>query len=909
MKLNLRICYLILIVTAVFWQAGFSAVVHSKPSNSDDMKVKTLENGLNVIAKESHSSPVVSFHMWVKTGSSNENGKTRGMSHLLEHMLFKGTDKRQVGEIAKEIDNAGGMINAFTSKDVTVYYLTIASRFFDSGLDIISDAIMNSSIDEKELEKEKKVVLEEIRMGEDDPERSSYKDLFLTAYDVHQYRFPVIGYTETVSAVTRDTLLGYYKERYVPANMTLVIAGDIHSEEVFSKVAEVFENFKNIVVNDSDYSEEPPQKGFKFEVTKKSVKQVFVKMAFHIPGISSEDVAAIDLLASIMGEGNSSRLYKKLKLESQTANSVYAYSMTPKEPGLFIVSLSVDTDKLDQALEIALNEIKALIREKAGEEELERAKLSIESSTIYSSETVNGIAQNIGSNITLTGDIDFEEKYLNRVKGTTAEDIKRVAEEYIKDSNMTVYMIIPTDLERKLDRQWFTEILTKSGQFAEDEIEVEKPSDEIKKDVSSSGKVIKKTLPSGAILLLEEDHEIPIVALQATFKGGLAQESKGDEGAMNFAFDMLPLGAAGMPSVEIAENIDNIAGNLSTFSGRDLSGISMNFLSQYISEGLGLFFNIMKHPDFNNDDIEIKRNEILSKIKNTEDELTHFVFKLFTKELFNEYPYQNDIFGDSDAIKKLSRSDLRNYYEQTAVPDKLILSVAGDFDSEKLTKEIERELQNWRTNKRSKTPETGFPSPLSGIKKKVYFKDRQQAHIIIGFRASTVLDKDSYPMEILDAILSGQGGKLFIELRDKQSLAYSVTSFFRPLGKSGIFGVYIATNPENRDKAVNGIIEELNKVLSGDISDQDIERAKKSLIGHFEIGLQKRSSRASITGTDEALGLGYDNYLVYSNNILAVTKEDILKAAKKYIDLDNYVLTIIEPEKVNSKSDSGKTGD
>ena len=588
--------------------------------------------------------------------------------------------------------------------------------------------------------------------------------------------------------------------------------------------------------------------------------------------------------------------------------------MTPKDPGLFIVSVSADTEKLDKALGTTIAEIKRITTEKADNDEIGRAKLSIESSTIYSSETVNGMAQNIGSNITLTGDINFEKKYMKKIREITDDDILRVAKGYLNNGNLSSYIIVPDDLEKKPDKKWFEDILKNAEKYTPGKKETAKTDDENIKALSktankcnqqtSSGKVVKKILPGGTILLLEEDHEIPIVALQATLRGGLSGESAGKEGVMNFTFDMLPLGAGGMSSIEIAEKVDGIAGYLSTFSGRDLSGLSMNFLSQYLPEGLDIFFTVLKQPDFNDDDIEIKRNEILSKIKNIEDELTHFIFKLFTHELFGGHPYQNDILGSQKSIKTITKSDLQKYYSQTVRPDNLILSVTGDFESNALIKNIENELQDWSSGKSNKNTEPEPPSPISGIKTKTFNKDRQQAHIILGFRAPTVLDKDSYPLEVLDAILSGQGGKLFIELRDKQSLAYSVTSFFRPLQKSGIFGVYIATKPENRDKAVNGIINELNNVLEGGISEEDIDRAKKSLIGHFEIGLQRRRARASIVGTDEALGLGYENYLKYAKNIGKVSKKDIISTAKKYIDLNKYILTIIEPGEKNKEADS-----
>ncbi|MBI5374614.1 MAG: insulinase family protein [Candidatus Schekmanbacteria bacterium] len=869
------------------------------------MEEKTLDNGLKVIIRESHSAPVIAFNMWVKTGSRNEDEKTLGLSHMLEHMLFKGTEKRKVGEIAKEIDSAGGTINAFTSKDVTVYYLTIASRFFSSGLDIISDTIMNSSLDSSELEKEKKVILEEIRMGDDEPERSTYDDLFMTAYSKHTYRNPVIGYQKTVESVSRETLMGYYKKWYVPENMTLIVVGDIDSNKAMAEIEKAFNNFNPNPLPATESFSEPEQENMRFKLLRKDVKQAQVKIGFHIPGVKSSDVPDIDLLASILGDGDSSRLYKKLKLENQIVNSVYSYSMTPQDPGLFLVSLSAEPDKVEEALNIVFSEIKNLVAQNATGEEMSRAKLSIESSTIYTLETVDGMAQNLGNYVTLTGDVNFEEKYLEKIRRSLPEDIRKAAEKYLTLNNMSLIMLLPTDSKIDFNEEKIKALYNNAHKSTVQETSAVTINHEEKTDIKGRH-LTENVLSNGTVLIIEEDHEVPVVAIQATFAGGTNVEKTGDEGIMNFTFEMLPMGAGGKSSIQIAEEVDNIAGNLSDFSGRDLSGISLNFLSKYLDNGVDIFFNVLEHPDFPGDSIEKKRTEILSHIKNKEDNLTRYVFTLFSKSLFGDNPYGHDILGTKETVEKFSREGLINYYNETVKADNLIISVVGDVKSEDIVKIMEQRLSSWKTGKTEKIEKVvSFPR-LSEIKKSIINKNREQAHIILGFYGPSVLEDDAYDMEVLDSILAGQGGRLFIELRDKQSLAYSVTSFFRPYRYSGVFGVYIATKPDNREKAVSGILEELKRVLSGDITEEEIERSKKALIGNFEIGLQKRKARASVSGSDEALGLGYDNYTRYAGKILAVTKDDIIKTAKKYIDPEHYVITILEPEKTENNNQTTK---
>jgi len=465
-----------------------------------------LDNGLRVILEENHASPVVSVNVWVETGSACEIDGEYGLAHVHEHMLFKGTEKRDVGEIARVIESSGGDINAFTSFDETVYYVVIASRFLDTALDVLSDAMQNSTFDPGELEKELEVVVEEIRRGEDSPGRNISEKMFGTAFTQHPYGRPVIGSIESVRSFTREGIMEFYKKWYSPENMVLVVVGDFDSSEVGGKINDTFGKLEKKEVSECVIENEPVQEGMRTFVMDKSLQEGYFSFAYHAPNASHEDTPVIDVLSNILGGGESSRFYRNIKEEKGLVNNIYAYSFTPKHEGIFAVGGTVDPAKSKEALGEVIRELNRLKYEPVSAEELERVKVNIESDAVYTKETMQGQAQKLGFYEVETGDYRFEDEYLEGVRNVTVKDIMEAAQKYINSDNLTAGFLLPTGQVTITDAE-IKEIVTKAtaesekeaaaksesagGELLEEVIEVEKeaapqPTQKASKDSTSS---------------------------------------------------------------------------------------------------------------------------------------------------------------------------------------------------------------------------------------------------------------------------------------------------------------------------------------------------------------------------------------------------------------------------------------
>ncbi|HEX9101767.1 MAG TPA: pitrilysin family protein, partial [Polyangia bacterium] len=401
-----------------------------------------LPNGLRVVLQENHASKVVAFQAWVAVGSADEPPELAGIAHVFEHMLFKGTARRGVGQIAHEVEAAGGEINAWTSFDQTVYHLVLASRFFDTGLDILADALQNSSFDPVELERELKVVLEEVKQGEDNPSRVATQALFGAAYARHPYRRPVIGYTKTVKSFTRERLLDFFQRWYVANNVTLVVVGDFEVKRAQAAIAEAWGKMASRPLARPE-RKEPQQKAARAKVVTQDVRETQVGVAFHIPGIHHDDTAALDLLAIILGQGDSSRLTLGLKRRDQLVTDAFAYAYTPRDPGVLVAGATLPPGDLAEAFAGLMSETFRLRHEEVGDTELAKAKAIIESDAIYQKETVQGQARKLGFFETVGGGIDWEDEYNRQVRAVTPATLMAAARTYLAVENATIAALVP----------------------------------------------------------------------------------------------------------------------------------------------------------------------------------------------------------------------------------------------------------------------------------------------------------------------------------------------------------------------------------------------------------------------------------------------------------------------------------
>jgi len=854
---------------------------------------EVLPNGLTVLVQETHTAPVVALQIFVKVGSADEDPERGGISHVFEHMLFKGTTRRKVGEMASLVESLGGNINAYTSFDNTVYHIVVPSRHFSTGLDLLSDAVMNSAFDAEELDKELKVVLEEIRMNEDSPMRTLYKNIFAAAYKDHPYGRPVIGKSEVVAKFTRDYIVDVFKSYYRPENMTLVVAGDVSAKRVIKETSEVFKDFKKGAVKRRVRKAEPIQRGVRVSVASQDINETYLGMAFHIPELKNDDNYAIDAASTILSGGVSSRLYKALKIDTRLVHYISAYSMSLKEPGLFFITAGLESKNVPKALRRIILELKKLASEGPASDELQRAKVNIGASFIYSLQTMEGRARDLGYNETTAGDYTYSEKYLAAIKALSSNDIKDVVSKYLSANNITVALVKPEKEDSTLTEASIRDSVQKAF----------KDADRTVKKIKKSPKAKKITLENGITLIVKNVPTNPLVSFYATFPGGLMAENSKTNGIGNFTASMLMRGTSTYSREELAREVEGMAGSIDGFSARNSSGVSADFLSADFDKGLKLFADVTINATFPEKEIKGLRKDILAAIEKKKDNIPSYTFKLFLKKLYNSHPYGMPVIGSAETIKALKREDLVKHYKKLFVPKRMVLVITGDVDVDYAIKKARKVFASF------KRISPGIIAPKkpqwpAAIRRTGAVRRKAQTNIGLGFMATTIGSKDSYPFSVLSEILSGQGGRLFLNLRDKRSLAYSVSAFLRGGVDPGFFALYIASAPEKKEEAIKGLLDELKNIQSEVVSEAEINRARNYITGSYEIGLQTPASQAADMANNELFGLGYNFSQKYPKLIQAVTREDVLRVAKKYLNLEAYTISVVGPKK--SKSGSKK---
>jgi zinc protease len=428
----------ILIATAAFFAA---------PSFAGDVHVteKVLPNGLTVLLKEVHKAPVVTFQVWYKVGSRNERLGTTGMSHLLEHMMFKGTKKHGPKTFSQTVQRNGGNDNAFTGKDYTAYFETFAADRIAISLDLESDRMQNLLIDPREFEPERKVVMEERRMRtDDDPTATMVEEMTAAAFIAHPYEWPVIGWMADIRNITRDDLYNHYRTYYAPNNATLVVVGDFDAWTLIPQIEKYFGGIPRGPAVPTVAAVEPKQLGERRIIVKKQAELAAVFAGYHTPDIKHPDAYALEVLQGVLSSGKSSRLYKSLVYEKQLA--LYAggdYDDIANDPNLFYVYAGVmpgrSTDDLEKAL---YEEIDKLKNAPVTDEELQKAKNQIEASFIMGQDSVFYQAMLLGQFETVAN-WKLLEKYVDNIRAVTKEDVQRVARQYFSEDNRTVGILVP----------------------------------------------------------------------------------------------------------------------------------------------------------------------------------------------------------------------------------------------------------------------------------------------------------------------------------------------------------------------------------------------------------------------------------------------------------------------------------
>lgn len=857
-----------------------------------------LANGLTVVFEPQHAAPVVAFQVWVRVGSADETPQEIGLAHLHEHMLFKGTRKRGLGEIARSVEAHGGEINAWTSFDNTVYHVVMASRHAATGLDVLADAVRASLFDADELAREIEVVGEEIKRSLDMPSRRSSKALFAESFHVHPYGRPVIGFEENVRAHTRERVLDFYAQHYRPEHLVLSAVGDFDEAWLLAEVEALFGgDWGRGPATPHARPVEPPLEASRVALAFDDVKEAYLHLAFPIPGVDGPDTAALDVLAMLLGQGDSSRLSLEVKRKRELAKDVNAWAWTPKEPGLFGVSLVTAPGAARGALEETVRVLRSTAEAAVDEKEVATIIALIEAEAVYQRETVQGLARKLGYYEAVAGGLEREARYYEAVGRVTPEALLAVTRRYLDFERAVVTGLLPTGAP--LDEAGVRGALAMAKTEAPRPLPPRRTAPLARLDVLGSTRAARPglevvKLASGATVVVREERAVPLFAMRATFPGGLRYEAPERSGLSTLLSRTLTRGTETLGAEELSHLVDSLAGSLGAAGGMSSMSVRGEFLAKHFAAAAELFADVVSQPAFSEEEVAREKAQLLLDIASREDRPSSVALELFAKTLYQHHPYRLSALGERDSVEALSSASLTAHHARYLRPELLTLVVVGDVDTAEVLAFAERRF-GARGAEGEPPPEVPQEGPWSGPRRAHRSLQKAQSHLVLGFPGARVSDPWRRPLEVLQTILSGQSGRLFLELRDRRSMAYSVAAMVREGIDPGSFAVYMGTSPEKVTAAIEGVRAELTRVRDERVSDVELDRAREHLIGTHAIGLQRNGARAGVMALDTCYGLGPEAYRHYAEQIAAVTAEEVRDVARRVIDFDKEALAVVGP--------------
>lgn len=838
-----------------------TTVVLAQPvpaKKTDSGKLFTLDNGLTVFVKEMRSAPVVAVNIWIRVGSKNERPGEEGFTHLIEHMMFKGTPTYPTGKLDSEIKKLGAAQNAFTSSDCTCFHVTGAREHFARLMELQADAVLNSMFDEAEFQKERNVVLEELRMGKDQPEDRLYDMTKEAAYSVHPYSHPIVGYETSLASATRDALFEYYRQWYVPSNMWVVIVGDVATDQALEAVKRTMGVAPAVPMPVQSVASEPLQTVRRERREEGDIQQSYANLAWHAPSIDNPDNFVCDVISVLMGGGRSSRLYQTLVEKERLVTDVGASYYTTKDPALFIVSGQMPQGAIRKFGERVIEMMKGLAGGDISADELEKAKQQLIAVTIFARETAESQAFTYGQ-MGILGHLEDADAYLDHIRRVTTDDVRRVSRTLFTDNGVSVISYEP---------------LIATGPQKPEMI----------------------TLENGIRLILRENHSSPLVAVSIHADAGGMREGKNEAGLANLAAEMLLKGTEKKSAEEIARTFESLGTQISCSAAKSYTAIDMQCLSEKFDPSFDLLLEILTSPSFPDEEFEKERDQTLEEIKAQDDDLYQFTSHNVLKALFHDHPLGYSNLGLADQVKDMRRSNVKEFFRKQYVGSGMVVAVVGDIFIRDVKERLMSQLSTIEKGGADEMREPKWQkiqSPVTVTER----KNREQSQIMIATRTFSRNDPRGPAMDILTNILSGSmSSRLFSNLRDKDSLAYSVFASNIGTRVTGYFFATLSTAVEKTETAKNRLIEELEKIRTQGFTDEEFNDAKQYIIGQHALELVNNEAQASVFSSDEFLGLGFEYAEKYPEMIKSVKREDVEKVMQEFLlGSGSYVLGITTP--------------
>lgn len=842
-------------------------------SSHADVLHTTLDNGLTVLIDEQHAHPIVAVQVFVRTGSLHEQEYLgSGLSHFFEHIIHGGSTSTRSEAASREmLDAMGNNSNAYTTVDHTNYYINTTTEHWRTAVELLSDWMLHSLIAPEEFAREKGVVQRELEQDLDNAERLLAQLVVETRYQVHPARYPVIGYKELVQRVTREDLLRYYERMYTPNNMLVVVVGDVRTAEVLEHVRATFGQAPRRPLPAISLPEEPPQLGPRTVVKEMPISQALLSLSFRSVPLTHPHLYALDVLADILTSGNSARLVRRLQDEQQLVYGLQASSHTPAyAPGSFSVTAALDPAHLPAATAGILHELYRLREELVEPQELARAKQQKRAEHVFTQQTVEQRARTLGLDMLSAYDPHFSARYVRRIQDVSAEDIREVARLYFREETLAHVVVRPP-----------IPPATVANAVPE----------------ATPEAAVKTVLPNGLTLLLQRRPGLPTVAIQGYVRGGVQGETPETNGLSQLMAGLLLKGTSSRSATELATLFESRGASIGAETGYHSFFVTLSCLREDVDALLPVYADLLLRPSFPDEELQRLRRLLLATIERRSDDWRQEAEHLWRELFFTVSPYRLSLHGSATALPHLQRQDVLALYQRYAVAGNVVLAIVGDIDLAQTQAQVARLFAAMPTG-----PTTPLHLPTEPLptqpRRQVLQTQKQVAAIFLGFPGATMTNlADRYPLTILDGLLSGfeiPSGWLHHTLRDQQLVYVVHAGHWAGIG-AGTFSIYAATQPEQAQTVVDLMQAAIARAQAGEFDDAELQRTIQMALVTLRLQRQTPEALASDLALNELLGLGYDFSTREVALLTQVTKAEVQRVARQYLQAPTFVITTPMP--------------
>lgn len=862
------------------------ALTQDVPSNHiDGVTFLRLKNGLSVLVKEDDRFPLAHIRMLVHAGSAYETPAQAGISHVLEHMVFKGAGSMGPGEVARRIEAAGGSLNAATSFDHTTYHVEVPDSAWKLGLSVVADMTFKPALVQSELESEKEVVLAELKRGEDTPDNLLFQTLQAMLWKGTSYEWPIIGFRDTVRAVSSASMRAYIAPLYQPQNMVLCVVGKVKAAEVLAEAERLLGGIRNTApITPPRPFETPAATGPQLKVVQGMWNKVHLGLAFPAPDFLSAKMGGLDMLAQILGGDETSRLYRKFKYELRLVDSISVGSSNLERSGILMVGAVLDADKLPAFWDALATELASFDAASVTDQELLRARTNIEAGLFLSRETISGLAGKLQHQYAFEGGQQGEANYLSTIAATGRPQLASLYREFFRPEAVRAVILAPkgvaiaeAPLLDSLKRRWPPAQARAAA----------------KTDAAASA-VRQVSLPGGGTLVLQPDATLPYTALSIAWPGGDGLLPGNEQGLGALTASLLGRGTKNRTANQVEDFLSDRAASLAASTGSESFSLMTKFPSRFTADMLALVRETLESPALAEAELARAREDQLNAIKRGEDQPIGLAFRKLPGLLFASAPHAYLRLGDPAQVAGFTRAQAAGFWKrQSAQP--FVLSVCGQFDEAQITA-FATALAGELTAQGVQPAQAKAAQWKPKAKAVLHLPERNQSHLFVIFKAPGRADQAmSARLSVLRAALAGQSGLLFRDMRDKQGLGYTVTAFLSQYKEAGFMAFYIGSDPDKLPQAMEGFRKAAANLAAKPLPEAELVRAKNILSGDYYQDRQSLMSRSREAAGALVQGFERDAELKLVEAAQTLTAEDVRQAAAAVLKWDEAFVLEVAP--------------